>query len=180
MKPFILSAIVLGLATMTQHASAEVFVFTPPISPTDYITISPRIESKSLSDSLKKACSTNQLKLVTATTVLSNQYKVSDVACDIDLNKAKTTGQNCPITRKSFAGKSSFPCGRAEVRAKFETDGTKRIFVTVVYAFSGIDKGKVDYCLPFDPSSVPSTEGGMTKRWSVEKSSMTFEFTCPK
>ncbi|KAF9538588.1 hypothetical protein EC957_006427 [Mortierella hygrophila] len=179
MKPFFLSAVVLGLATMTQHTNAEVFVFTPPISHTDYITISPRIESKSLSDSLKKACSTNQLKLVTATTALNNQYK-SDVACDIDLNKAKTTGQNCPITRRSFAGKGSAPCGRAEIRAKFETDGTKRIFVTVVYAFSGIDKGKVDYCLPFDPSSVPSTEGGMTKRWNVEKSSKTFEFICPK
>ncbi|KAH7052815.1 hypothetical protein BKA57DRAFT_280466 [Linnemannia elongata] len=179
MKLFTLSAVVLGLVTMTQHAIAEVFVFTPPISHPDYITISPRLESKSLSDSLKSACSTNQLKLVTATTALNNQYK-SEVACDIDLNKAKTTGQNCPITRKSFAGKGSAPCGRAEVRAKFEANGTKRISVTVVYEFSGIDKGRVDYCLPFDPNSVPSTKGGMTKRWNVEGTYKTYEFNCPK
>lgn len=178
MKLFTLSAVVLGLVFMTQHANAEIYAFTPPISHRDLITISPRIESKT-GGSLKSACSDNQLRLVTATTALINQHK-SDGVCDIDLGLAKTKGQNCPITKKNFAGKGSDPCGRAEVRAKFEADGTKRISVTIVYEFSGTDSGKVNYCLPFDSNSVQSTKGETTKTWVVEKSYKTYEFACPK
>ncbi|KAF9153448.1 hypothetical protein BG015_003376 [Linnemannia schmuckeri] len=176
MKLFTLSAVVLSLAAMSQHTNAEVFVFTPPISHPGYISINPRIESKSISDSLKTACATNKLKLVTVTTALDNRFK-SEVSCDIDLSKAKATGQNCPITRKGFTDMGAAPCGRTEVRATFGTDGTKRISVTVVYAFSGTDR--VSSCLPFDPSSV-SSKGGMAKRWNVDQTSKTYEFTCPK
>lgn len=178
MKPFTFSAIVLGLVTMVQHADAEVSILEPPIIHHDLITIRPRIESKN-GGSLKSACSENQLWLITATTALNNQYK-SDGDCKIDLKAAKNSVQNCPITKKNFAGKGSGPCGRAEVRVKSEADGTKRISVTVVYEFSGTDNGKVDYCLPFDLNSVSSTKGGMAKRWDVGRSSKTYEFTCPK
>ncbi|KAF8948679.1 hypothetical protein BGZ47_003325 [Haplosporangium gracile] len=116
---------------MSQHIKAEVFVFTPPISHPGYISINPRIESKCISESLKAACATNKLKLVTVTTALDNRFK-PEIACDIDLSKAETTGQNCPITRKTFAAMGAAPCGHAEVGAAFDTDGTKRISVTVV------------------------------------------------
>ncbi|KAG0274883.1 hypothetical protein BGZ97_010425, partial [Linnemannia gamsii] len=75
MKLFTLSAVILGLVTLTQHANAEVFVFTPPIEHPDLISISPRIESQIADESLKIACKKDKLQLVTDISALNNHYK---------------------------------------------------------------------------------------------------------
>lgn len=179
MKLFTLSAVILSLVTLTQDANAEIFAFTPPIERKG-VSIQPRIEPQITGESLKAACRSGKLRLVTKTTAMNNLY-TSEATCNIDLATAKATGQNCPITRKHFAsGAVNAPCGRAEVRAKITPNGATSITVKVVYDFTGTDSPKtVTSCLAFEPNSVPS-ESGMAKRWTTGEHSEPFEYTCPK